>query len=62
MEKNFQNLIVKEGNILELPEKALELLNVKAGEGIKLLYTEGAIILMNEGKFGELLLEKLSKN
>ena len=62
MERNFQNLTVKEGNILELPEKAMELLNIKAGDGVKLLYTEGAIILMNDGKFGELLLEKLSKN
>lgn len=62
MERKFQNLTVKEGNVLELPEKALELLNVKVGDNIKLLYTEGAIILMSESKFGELLLEKLSKN
>ena len=62
MERNFQNLTLKEGNVLELPEKAIEILNVKVGEEIKLLYTKQAVILMNEGKFGELLLEKLSKN
>ncbi|MCM1131569.1 MAG: hypothetical protein NC310_05980 [Roseburia sp.] len=59
MERNFQNIIVKEGNLLELPDRAIEILKVKAGDAVKLLYTEDAIILMNDGSFAEKLLKKL---
>ncbi|MDE6656847.1 MAG: hypothetical protein K2J85_07635 [Anaeroplasmataceae bacterium] len=59
MERKIQNVNLKKGNLIELPLEALEILKVKIGDEIKLLFAEDAIILMSSEKFGEKLLEKI---
>ncbi|MDE6408114.1 MAG: hypothetical protein K2K48_07560 [Anaeroplasmataceae bacterium] len=58
MERKTKNLILKKGNIIELPEEVINILKAKEGEEIKLIYTEEMVVLMSPGKFGELLLQK----
>ena len=59
MDRKMQSIYLREGNIIELPITAVEVLNIKAGDELKLLFTEDAIIIMNSSKFGEKLLKKL---
>lgn len=59
MERKLKNVVLKEGNLIELPQEVLKVLNTKVGEELKLLYTDDAVILMNSSKFGEELLKKI---
>ena len=57
-EKKMLDLVVQENNSIELPEKVMQHLGVEAGEELRVLFTEDAVILMTPYKFGELYLKK----
>ena len=57
-EKKMLDLVVQENNFIELPEKVMQHLGVEAGEELRVLFTEDAVILMTPYKFGELYLKK----
>lgn len=57
-EKKMLDLIIREDNSIELPGKVIKHLGVEAGEEIRVLFTEDAVILISPYKFGELYLKK----
>lgn len=57
MELNMLDVVLKEDNTIELPERVVKHLNIDSGDVIKVLFTEDAVILMNPGVFGEKLLK-----
>lgn len=59
MERKIQSVNLKDGNLIELPKEALEVLKIKIGDELKLLFTDDAIILMNSAEFGEKILKIL---
>ena len=59
MEKKMLDVKIQENHTIELPEKVLEHLGVKAGEDVRILLSEDSIVIMSISKFGEALLKKL---
>ena len=58
MERRMSKVILKEGNVIELPKEVLTALKTNVGEELTMIYTEDIVVLMTPEKFGELILKK----
>lgn len=59
MEKNMVDVKLNEDNTIKLPDRIINHLKLQAGETIRILLTDDAVILMSVPAFGEKILKKL---